>query len=94
MLMHLWQDLFYQDSLFVTHSFHDKAPVVAEEEETSRGTRSFTGLEDLVAVGARVQRLLNLIKVDIVHGTHPLKDTGREGRDLGTGKRDAFLLPA
>lgn len=103
-LVHLGQNLFDQDALLITHSLHNEASVVAEKEETARSTGSLTRLKDLVSVRPRVKRLLNLVKVDVVHGSHPLEDTGREGRDLGAReiitpfcfarllKRDLFLV--
>ena len=56
---------------------------MAKEEETAASAGRFTCLEDLVSVGARIERFLNLLEVNVVHGSHPLEDTCGEGRDLG-----------
>ena len=64
---------------------------MTEEEETAAGTSSLTSLEDLVTIGARIERLLNLLKVDIIHGTHPLENAGRESGDLGAWQSHCSL---
>ena len=67
---------------------------MTKEEETPACSSRFTRLKDLVAVGAWVERLLDLFEVDVVHGTHPLKDTRRESGDLGAWQRYCSLLPS
>ena len=66
---------------------------MTKEEEASTRASRFTRLKDLVAVGARVQRPLDLLKVDVVHGTHPLEDTRGESGDLGAWQRYCSLFP-
>ena len=62
---------------------------MTKEEETSACTSRFTRLKDLVAVGAWVERLLDLFEVDVVHSTHPLEDTCGESGDLGAWQANA-----
>ena len=56
---------------------------MTEEEKAATSSCCLSSLEDLVSIRARIERFLNLIEVDVVHGTHALEDTRREGRDLG-----------
>jgi len=67
---------------------------VAKEEETSARTRCLARLKDLIAVGARVQRLGDLFEVDIVHGTHALEYTRGKGCDLGAWQSDSTFIAA
>ena len=67
---------------------------MTKEEETPACASRFTRLKDLVAVGAWVERLLDLFEVDVVHGTHPLEDTRGESGDLGAWQRYCSLIPS
>ena len=60
---------------------------MAKEEETSTGSGSRARLEDLIAVLSRVQRSLDLLEKDLIHGAHPLEYTRGEGSDLGAWQR-------
>ena len=56
---------------------------MTEEEKAATRSCCLSSLKDLITIRARIERLLDLIEVDVVHGTHALEDTRREGRDLG-----------
>ena len=56
---------------------------MTEEEKAATSSCCLSSLEDLISIRARIERLLDLIEVDVVHSTHALEDTRRKGRDLG-----------
>jgi len=83
MLVQPWKNLLNKLKLFFAHSFHNEAAIMTEEEEATTSTGGLTSLKNLIAVGAGVKGPLDLLEVYVVHATHSLKDTRREGRDLG-----------
>ena len=48
---------------------------MTKEEKAATRSCCLSCLEDLIAIRARIERLLDLIEVDVVHGTHALEDT-------------------
>ena len=80
--MHTWKDC--QDDLefLFRHCLHYEAAVVAEEEETSTSASSFSCLEDLVPISARVKRHFDLLPIDTVHQAHTCANSHCVGCDV------------
>ena len=78
------QNFLDQLKLFISHSLDNESLIMTKEEKAATRSSCFACLEDLVTVGFRIKRLLDLEEVDIVHCSHSLEDTGRVGNDLGT----------
>ena len=70
MVVHAWKDCQNDFELLFRHRLHNEAAVVAEEEETPTGASSFSCLEDLGPIAARVERHLDLLPIDPVHQAH------------------------
>ena len=83
MLVQARQDFLDELQLLLSHRLDNETPIMTEEEKASAGSCSLTRLEYLVNVFARIQRLLDLVEVDVIHGPHTLEDTRRESCDLG-----------
>ena len=92
MCVELRQDFLEQFELLSRHSLHNKASIMAKEEETPACTCCFASLKYLISVGQWIQRLFDLLKANIVHGSQPLKDASRESLDFSSWQRIAALF--
>ena len=59
---------------------------MTKEEKAATCASRLTSFENLIAIFLRVERAEDLIKVDIIHCSHTLKDARRVGSDLSSGQ--------
>lgn len=90
--MELGQDFLEQNELIFSHRLDNEASIVAEEEETSTGSCCLSSFEDLVAIGKRVERPLDLVEADFVHDSQSLEDTRGVGFNFGSWQSVSTFL--
>lgn len=90
----LRHELFEELQLRCCHCLDDKFIVVAEKEEASRTTSSFTGLKDLLSVELGTEALVEIVKViDLPHvvQAHKVLHQMERHRNVGVQRHDLVV---